>query len=174
MIFSGEVGMDRSGDANGANWLYQESLTSWRTSLLFIGLTLIFLLMALFTRAGWSVTGWVLSAVFAFYVLNYRKLTLLVDRKRLKLTFGLFSWTVPLENLQDCRLDDALPPFLKYGGAGIHFMTVSGRYRVNFNFLEYPRVVMALKHKAGLVWDVSFSTRRPEELLEVLGSYLAV
>mgnify|MGYP000900013350 CR=1 FL=1 len=34
--------------------------------------------------------------------------------------------------------------FLRYGGAGIHFMSIRGRYRASFNFLEYPRVVIAL------------------------------
>jgi hypothetical protein len=57
---------------------------------------------------------------------------------------------------------------LKYGGAGIHFMTVNQRYRASFNFLEYPRVVIALKHKRGLIHDLSFSTQNPEQVIQVL------
>jgi len=44
-------------------------------------------------------------------------------------------------------------------------MFVDGRYRASFNFLDHPRVVVALKHPAGLVRDISFSTRRPEEII---------
>jgi hypothetical protein len=54
------------------------------------------------------------------------------------------------------------------GGAGIHFMVVGKRYRASFNFLEHPRVVIALKRKAGLVRDVSFSTRRPVDVLRLI------
>ena len=57
---------------------------------------------------------------------------------------------------------------MKYGGAGIHFMTVHNRYRASFNFLEYPRVVIAFKKKVGLVRDISFSTRRPEEVTRLI------
>lgn len=54
------------------------------------------------------------------------------------------------------------------GGAGIHFMTIRARYRASFNFLEYPRVVVAFKKKVGLVRDISFSTRRPDEVLRLI------
>ncbi len=76
----------------------------------------------------------------------------------LRLQFGVFTWTIPLNNLEAIRPDDDLPALAKYGGAGIHFMLLRGRYRASFNFLEYPRVVVALR-RSRLVRDVSFSTR---------------
>jgi hypothetical protein len=73
---------------------------------------------------------------------------------------------VPLENVDECRRDD--PSFLmRYGGAGVHFMVVRKRYRVSFNLLEHPRVVVALKGQR-LVRDVSFTTRRPAEVISRL------
>jgi hypothetical protein len=54
---------------------------------------------------------------------------------------------------------------MRMGGAGIHFMLIRRRYRVSFNFLEYPRVVIAFKRKVGPVQDISFSTRRPDDVL---------
>jgi hypothetical protein len=36
------------------------------------------------------------------------------------------------------------------------------------NFLEHPRVVLALRKKRGLVRDVVFSTKRPEEVLRLV------
>jgi len=82
----------------------------------------------------------------------------------LKLTFGIFTWKVPMENIEDCHLDE-IPMVMRMGGAGIHFMTIRKRYRASFNFLEYPRVVIALKRKTGLVRDISFSTRQPDDVL---------
>jgi hypothetical protein len=37
-----------------------------------------------------------------------------------------------------------------------------------FNFLEYPRVVLALKQRKGLVRDIAFSTRRPQEVMRLI------
>ena len=71
-----------------------------------------------------------------------------------------------MDNIESCKLDN-LPALNKYGGAGIHFMFVDGRYRASFNFLEYPRVVVALKKK-GRVQDISFTTRQPEEVLRLI------
>jgi hypothetical protein len=47
-------------------------------------------------------------------------------------------------------------------------MMVNERYRASFNFLEYPRVVVALKRKRGPVQDVSFSTRQPEPVMSLI------
>lgn len=47
-------------------------------------------------------------------------------------------------------------------------MTVRGRYRASFNFLEHPRVAVQLKRKRGLVRDVSFSTRQPDEIVRII------
>lgn len=75
---------------------------------------------------------------------------------------------MPLANIEECRLD-ALPALMRYGGAGVHFMGIGGRYRASFNFLEHPRIVIALKRKAGPVRDISFSTRRPDDVLRFIG-----
>jgi hypothetical protein len=47
-------------------------------------------------------------------------------------------------------------------------MSIRRRYRASFNFLEYPRVVIAFKRKEGLVRDISFSTRRPDDALRLI------
>ena len=152
---------------------YEERVTSKRTTALFVALAVLFL----------GLWGWRLHAgdhglltgvlgcfgfMFLFYVLNYRTLVIRVDEQALRLTFGVFTWTVPRENIASAALDE-LPEFMKNGGAGIHFMTIRGRYRVSFNHLEYPRVVVGLKKPTGPVKDVSFTTRRPEEVMRALG-----
>ena len=153
--------------------IYQEKITSNKTEALFVALALIFSLLALWRvdgrgRDGLAVTFAVFCAIFIFYSLNYRTLVISLTSESLKLTFGLFTWTVPLDNIEDCRHDDNLPTLMKYGGAGIHFMMIRNRYRASFNFLEYPRVVIAFKKKVGPVRDISFSTRKPEEIMRLI------
>jgi hypothetical protein len=155
-----------------SNHLYEERLSSKRTEALFIGLTIVFLMLFI-----WRISTNrfdILSAIFVFFFLffffysvNYRILTIRLSPKSLTLTFGIFKWAIPLENIEGCRRDD-LPIIQRYGGAGIHFMFVGGRYRASFNFLEFPRVVIALKKKAWIVRDVSFSTSNPGEVLRLL------
>lgn len=153
--------------------LYEERLSSNRTTLLFLvlmtlfGSLMIWRVLALrFDALAVVFLG--LAVVFLFYSVNYRTLVICLDAELLTLTFGLFTWRVPLDNVADCRLD-SVPLFMRMGGAGIHFMMIRKRYRASFNFLEYPRVVIALRKKAGPVQDISFSTRRPDDILRLVG-----
>jgi len=151
---------------------FTENITSNRTEALFLALTVVFLSLHLWrmSQVGLDFLAGLflfLSLVFLFYSINYRTLTIQLNAASLRLKFGLFGWTVPLDNIETASLDE-LPALMKYGGAGIHFMTIRNRYRASFNFLEYPRVVIALKKKAGLVRDISFSTRRPEEIVGLI------
>lgn len=152
--------------------IYEERLSSKSTSALFIGLTILFFCLMLWRwdSAGLeplAVVFFCLFGGFLFYSVNYRVLNIRLTAQDLKLRFGVFSWTVAVSNIDGCRLDE-LPAMKKYGGAGIHFMLVDGRYRASFNFLEFPRVVIEFKQKMGLVQDISFSTRRPDALIRLV------
>jgi hypothetical protein len=154
------------------NTIYEERISSSRTEALFISFTIIFFLLTIrqIRTSGLSILGAVFLFIFIFfffYSTNYRILIIRITNEALKLKFGVFTWTVPLDNISGCRYDD-LPILMKYGGAGIHFMMIRRRYRASFNFLEHPRVVITLKKKAGLVRDISFSTGRPDEVIALL------
>jgi hypothetical protein len=157
--------------------VYTERLSSKWTTALFAALTILFLALFAWRVGGAGIEALavvllVLALVFFFYTLNYRVLRIELTRRELVLTFGLFKWRLPLENIAAYQLDQ-VPFVMRYGGAGIHFMLIRGRYRASYNFLEYPRVVVALRRKAGPVCDLSFSTRRPDELLRCLQELLS-
>ncbi len=150
-----------------------EKVSSKRTEFLFIALTLLFCLLFIWRITARSVD--LLASIFLFflcfflfYSINFRTLVIRLTSETLKLSFGIFTWTLPLNNVGDIQPDDDLLALMKYGGAGIHFMFVRKRYRASFNFLEHSRVVIGLKRKAGLVSDVSFSTCRPDELIRLM------
>jgi hypothetical protein len=152
---------------------YSEKLSSKKTELLFIALTLLFSLLFIWRVIAGSVDLLAgifcfFSVLFLFYSLNFRTLVIHLTSESLKLSFGIFTWTIPLNNVGAIQPDDDLPLLMKYGGAGIHFMFVRKRYRASFNFLEHPRVVIGLKRKAGLVRDVSFSTCQPNEIIRLM------
>jgi hypothetical protein len=150
---------------------YNEQLASFGTEALFAGLTIFFLLAAIWRMRTVDLDAmgmilFILCAFFLFYTLNYRTLRIGLEVESLKLRFGIFTWTVALDNIETCALDDI--SLWRIGGAGIHFTSIRGRYRVMFNFLEYPRVVIALKRKMGPVRDVAFSTANPDKVMSVL------
>ena len=154
--------------------IYSERVSSKWTEALFVALMLFF--FGLFAwrldsgRVGLLAVVFLgLGLVFAFYTLNYRTLVISLTPSAFRLTFGIFAWRVPLDNIAGCSRDE-IPGLVRYGGAGIHFMVFRKRYRVSFNFLEHPRLVIALKRKVGLVRDVSFTTRQPEELIRLLSN----
>ena len=154
------------------NIIYEERVSSDWTEALFLGFTILFFVL-LIRRMSTSGAD-ILSAAFffffvyfSFYSVNFRTLIIRLTPEALKLKFGVFTWTIPLDNVGECRLDD-LPKLMRYGGAGIHFMFIQKRYRASFNFLEHPRVVIALNRKVGIVRDISFSTRRPDDVIQLL------
>lgn len=152
--------------------IYDERISSNRTETLFVALTLLcFLLFIWCVKAGGldilAVVFFCFFSFFLFYSVNYRTLVIRLTSESLTLTFGVFRWQVPLDNVAECRLDD-LPTLMRLGGAGIHFMSIRKRYRASLNFLEYPRVVIAFKRKVGPVRDISFSTCRPDDVLRLI------
>ena len=154
--------------------VYEEKVRSRWTSALFLFLTCIF-----FVTCIWNMTAdgpfaftlilLFLALTFLFYTINYVTLVIRITAEYIQLKFGLISWSLPLDNVESFKLDD-IPAFMRYGGAGIHFMMARKRYRASYNFLEYPRVVIGLKKKAGPVQDVSFTTRHPDAVLRTLES----
>ena len=150
------------------DYIYEEKLSSKRTTILFITLAFSFLLLFLLRMVaagyGWlAVVFFLLFCLFTFYVFNYRTLIIHLTPESLSLKFGIFRWTVPLETIEEPCLDDV--SLWRIGGAGIHFTSIRKRYRAYFNFLEYPRVVVKLKQKRGPVWDIAFSTGDPEKVI---------
>jgi Ca2+/Na+ antiporter len=150
---------------------YVERVSSRRTEALFVLLTLLFLLLFIWRASvrgagGWAVVFACFFAFFLFYSLNYRTLIIRLSEQALQLNFGLFTWNIPLENVEACFADKT--SLWRIGGAGIHFTWLGGRYRAMFNFLEHPRLVIALKIKKGPVRDIAFSTRRPDELMRLI------
>lgn len=157
---------------NDKEILFSEELTSARTSVLFTLLALLFLILTpLLFMGGASLSvilvSLFLALFFIFCALNYRTLKVTITSQDIHLKFGLISWHVPLDEIENAYIDQ-LPGILRYGGAGVHFFWVRKTYRISFNFLEHPRLAVRLRRARGLVREVSFSTRQPEQIMALL------
>ena len=156
--------------------IYEEKVQSMRSTLLFIILAGIFFFLFIWrvSISGLKTLPAVLlffGVFFTFYVINYRMLKIRISDQEILLRFGLISWRSDLNNIREVVLDDS-PKLIRYGGAGVHFAFVSGEYRAFFNFLEYPRLVVRLKTKKGPVQALVFTTRYPQEILQILTDWI--
>jgi hypothetical protein len=156
--------------------IYKEELSSPRTEALFVTITGVFLFLSVWNwlRADhniWTVLSLIFFVFFLFYSLNYRTLIINLSPETLQLTFGIFTWRIAVANVESCYLDT--PSIGSIGGAGIHFTWIKGKYRAFFNFLEHPRVVVTLKKKKGPVQEIAFSTRHPEQVMQIIQSGLS-
>jgi len=155
---------------------YTERLSSPRTHLLFTTLTMLFL--GLFAWS-WYIVSWnswtmfflCIAVFFLFYSINYRILKIYISTESLQLKFGIFTWTIPIANIKNSYIDE--DTIWRFGGAGIHFMFIKGKYRAFFTFLEYPRVVISLKKKKGPVHEIAFTTQHPEQIMGIIQSSLS-
>jgi hypothetical protein len=150
---------------------FEERVSSGRTEALFVGLTILFLLLltwrAVATGLGLLTIAFFCGfGLFLFYSLNYRTLTIRMTSESLELKFGVFRWTMPWHNIEKCGFDDT--SLWRIAGAGIHLTWIRRRYRIFFNFLEYPRVVLALRERKGPVRDIALSTSTPEEVVSAI------
>lgn len=152
--------------------IYHEKIRSTRTTLLFLILVLAFCALSAwrFSAVGLRFTPCLfafLGLTFFFYVINYRVLKITITDRELRLKFGLIHWQIDVENIEFSAQYD--PPFwIKYGGAGVHFAAVDGKYTAFYNFLEYPRILIRFHQKQGLVRALVFTTLQPDQLLEIL------
>ena len=155
--------------------IYEERISSPRTKAVFVALS-VFCLAFFAWRLMISGYGGIaalllfLSAFFVFCALNYSVLSIRISTAGMNLKFGLFGWTVPWRSVAEAHVDEV--SLWRICGAGIHFAIIRGRYRAMLNFLEYPRIVIQLKEKRGLVRDVAFSTKRPAEILGIIEQHI--
>jgi hypothetical protein len=157
--------------------VFEEQVSSKWTTVLFMALAILFGGAAYlkFSATGVNFLFWFfifLTALFLFYTVNYLTLEIQITPTFLKLKFGVFLWRISMDYIAGCRLDD-IHGLMRYGGGGIHFMMIQGRYRASLNFLEYSRVLLTLKNKIGLVQDISFSTRRPDEIIAIIQTHIS-
>ena len=153
------------------NHIYEERLSSNRTEILFVVLTILFLSLScwriLEDDFDFLTIIFILFFIFfLFYSVNYRILHICMTSDSLILSFGIFKWSIAFSNIQECYLDDMYTRLI--GGAGIHFMFVRRKYRAYLNFLEYQRIVLVLKRKMGPVAEIAFSTKHPKEVMKLV------
>lgn len=110
-----------------------------------------------------------LLVLFTPIMANFLRLTILITPENLKVSFGVVSRQIPLENIESCYLDQTSAVY--YGGFGIRIARIHGKWRLVYNVIASPRVVLVLK--SGGIREFVFSTENPDEVLRIINEHIA-
>ena len=142
------------------------------------------MIIALGLIAGWLAISviWGGGAIFpptpfhAFLILllvailvNFSRLTIRMSPENITVGYGRITRQIPWENIESCYLDETSAIF--YGGVGIRFARIRGKWRLVYNIIATPRVVLSLK--AGRFQEFVFSTKNPDEVLSIINDRIA-
>ncbi len=151
--------------------IYDEKIFSkWMTAILAVLTTsLLFVLLyqiivgPIGTR---SAPNWFFLFMFLLFLgvmINFSRLTIRMTHRSISVGYGIIKHSIIWENVEDCYLDEAST--IRYGGWGIRIARVKGKWRLVYNVIGGPRIVLSLNK--GRFKEFVFSTKNPEEVIKI-------
>ena len=106
----------------------------------------------------------IFSLIVSTFAINFRYLSILITKESVSAGYGIFACEIPWDNIEGCYLDQTTA--LRYLGFGIRIAIVKGKWRLIYNVIAGPRVVLSLK--TGRFREFVFSTKNPDEILRII------
>ena len=103
-------------------------------------------------------------AELTYFVTNFNKLAIRITTQSITVGYGILRRTIPWDDVNGCYQDES-SAIGSYGGWGIRMGKVKGRWRLVYNVMGCPTVVLELDK--GRFKEFVFSTRNPEMVLEI-------
>ena len=110
----------------------------------------------------WSLL--VLALLLLAITVNFATLTIRLTQGGISVGYGIVRHYIPWGNVADCYQDKAST--VGYGGFGIRLGLVNGKWRLVYNTIGHPRVV--IRKRQGKVQEFVFSTRNPEGVIRAV------
>ena len=155
-----------------ATTVYEESRFSTRLTAILATITVLVFALVVYQfltepdelRSMLGVISVVLLVLFATLTVNFRRLSVHITDESVTIGYGVFRSEVPWRHIEGCSVDETST--LRYGGWGIRVTRVGGSWRLVYNTMDDPRVVMAVS--TGRFREIAFSTRDPETVVEII------
>lgn len=112
----------------------------------------------------------IIFIIFFILTLNFSRLIIRISFQSITVGYGIIKKRIPWENIEDCEVDKT--PAIRYGGAGIRTARVKGEWVLVYNVVGGSRCVLKLKE--GRFKRFVFSTRNPEEIVNIVKGQLAL
>jgi len=106
----------------------------------------------------------IFMSAITFLLTNFRVLVIRITSQSITVAYGLIKRTIPWGDIEEGFLDSSSP--LGYGGWGARIARVEGRWRLAFNVIGAPGVVLRLRK--GRAREFMFSTKNPEQVLDIV------
>jgi hypothetical protein len=106
----------------------------------------------------------VMFLLFLGLTVNFSNLNIKMTPRYITIRYGIHRHNIPWENIEDCYLDEAST--IRYGGWGIRIGKVKGKWRLVYNVIGGPRVVLSLNK--GKFKEFVFSTNNPQKVIEIV------
>ena len=100
----------------------------------------------------------------AFLIANFRVLVIRITGQSVTVAYGMIKRTIPWGDIEAGFPDDSR--WLGYGGWGARFARIEGRWRLVFNVIGAPGVVLRLRK--GRAREFMFSTKNPQQVLDII------
>lgn len=111
--------------------------------------------------------NWFFLLMFLLFIgitINFSTLSIRMTPHSVDVCYGIFKHTIPWRDIENCYLDEAST--IRYGGWGIRIGRVKGKWRLVYNVIGGPRVVLSLKK--GRFKEFVFSTNNPKKVIEIV------
>jgi hypothetical protein len=116
---------------------------------------------------------WLFLIIFLammFLTFIFARLIIRITYQGISVGFGIIKKRIPWENIEDCEIDKTSA--MKYLGAGIRMAKVKGEWVMVYSIIGGSRCVLKLKE--GKFKKFVFSTKNPEEVVNVIKGQLAI
>jgi hypothetical protein len=105
-----------------------------------------------------------MTLLFLGITINFSRLSIKMTARSVVVGYGICKRRIPWENIECCYKDAASS--IRYGGWGIRVGRVEGKWRLVYNVIGVPRVVLSLK--SGWFKEFVFSTQHPDEVVTIV------
>ncbi len=161
-----------------ANAIYEERIYSrWLTTALVIVACILFGMLIYQHLVGPVGTrpapDWILLAIALLLLavmVNFATLTIRLTQSGISVGYGIIRHNIPWSNVSDCYQDKASAVW--YGGFGVRLGLVNGKWRLVYNTIGNPRVV--IRKRQGQVQEFVFSTNNPDEVMRRIKERIGV
>jgi hypothetical protein len=106
----------------------------------------------------------IMFLLFLGITINFSLLRITITTDSLNVAYGIFKRTIPWREIENCYFDNA--SIINYGGWGIRIGRVRGKWRLVYNVIESPRVVLTLKTLRFK--EFVFSTNQPDKVMAIV------
>lgn len=106
----------------------------------------------------------VMILFFIVLAVNFSRLSIVVNSQGVMVGYGVLKHRIPWDNIGGCYTDETSA--VMYGGFGIRLGRVKGKWRIVYNVIGGPRVVLQLKR--GWYREFVFSTKNPEAIMGII------